>query len=222
MGNNINNLNPTKMKNTLTKTDKILLLSSIVCILLISTRIVYTGKITFIFLVWNLFLAGIPYLISRLIEIRNNTTKLQLVLATFFWLVFFPNAPYIITDFVHLTYNKTNLFWVDVSLIAIFSLTGLIYGISSLEIMFRKVKSITSQNIANLFYLTAIFLAGFGIYIGRILRWNSWDILSNPTKIINDLLHIFFNPIEQHQAWAISLGFSLMIYVSSKLIKTSY
>lgn len=210
------------MKKLLNKTDKLLLLSSILCIMLISLRVIYTERVTFIFLIWNLFLAGIPYLISRLIELKNNTSKLQLLTLTFTWLIFFPNAPYIITDFVHLSFNKTNMFWVDVSLISIFSITGLLYGITSLDIMYQQVKKHFSLKTANAFYLATIFLAGFGIYIGRILRWNSWDIIANPLKIVSDLFHIISSPIEQHQAWAISLGFSLMILVSSKLIKVKY
>jgi uncharacterized membrane protein len=207
------------MKITLTKTDKTLLICSLLCLLLISTRIVYTERITYIFLIWNLFLAGLPYLVSRLLEIKTKKTKLNIIRAIIFWLPFFPNSPYILTDFVHLTYNTSNLFWVDVSLLSIFSLTGLMFGIYSLRIMVLIIKKETNYKTSQLFFYSTIFLAGFGIYIGRVLRWNSWDIVSNPTKLIGDLANIMFNPIDNYQIWVVSLGFSLMILIASFLLK---
>jgi uncharacterized membrane protein len=105
-------------------------------------------------------------------------------------------------------------------LLTVFSITGLMYGISSLLILKEIYENKFNNLIGLTFTYSAIFLSGFGIFIGRILRWNSWDIVQHPFRIISDLSEIFFHPISNQKIWAISLSFSITVYVFYFLVNS--
>lgn len=203
----------------LNKTDKTLLQLTAICFAFITIRISYTQSIMFIFLVWNLFLAGIPYLISRLGQKATKLNKTKLIFLTLGWLVIFPNAPYIITDFVHLRMSSPTLFWFDLCLITIFSLTGLAYGMYSLTFIANLITKAFNKKISHAFVITTISLSGFGMYLGRVLRWNSWDIISNPFNLLKDVTNIIIHPIDNKEVFIISLAFSMLILSTYILFK---
>jgi uncharacterized membrane protein len=178
----------------------------------------------FIFLNWNLFLAFIPWAFTTLAIIKPKLQKSKLTIALIFlsWLLFFPNAPYILTDLFHLTHNSLMPIWFDLVLILSFAWTGLLFGFFSLlDIEFLLAKSIKRC------YLTAIsivilFVGGFGIYIGRYLRWNSWDIITNHSQLIYDIGDRFINPFSHPRTWGVTLLMGLLlnlIYISFKLVR---
>jgi uncharacterized membrane protein len=37
-----------------------------------------------------------------------------------------------------------------------------------------------------MFVLAVAFLSGFGVYLGRFERWNTWDVLVNPFSLLGD------------------------------------
>ena len=86
-----------------------LILFSVVTYLL---RVQLTQSFFFGFLLWNLFLAVIPYTISEVLKIKP-LKKATITLSLLIWLLFLPNAPYLITDFIHLHYLKSTLIWYD-------------------------------------------------------------------------------------------------------------
>ena len=102
--------------------------------LLLYCRILKTGSFFYSFLVWNLFLACIPYLITCILQL----TKIR---ATIFWcsfivwVLFLPNAPYLLTDFKHLKHHLSTVTWYDILLIASFALNGLLIGTKSFLMM---------------------------------------------------------------------------------------
>ena len=70
---------------------------------LIVLRVMVTKQIGFLFLVWNLFLAFIPFFISSWLYLfKHRFSKITMLPFVALWLLFFPNAPYIITDIIHL------------------------------------------------------------------------------------------------------------------------
>lgn len=171
---------------------------------------------TFLFLVWNLFLAWMPYWIALLLEPmskRMNSSFISgfLLLA---WLLFFPNAPYIITDLLHLRVRHPIPHWYDLMLIASFAWTGLLLGYLSLYEVQQFVEKRKGKLIAWIGSTAAIFLCGLGIYLGRYLRWNSWDIIHDPFSIISDALQSIFVPANQSGEGIIwvSAGFLLLGY----------
>ncbi len=152
--------------------------------------IVSSRGYTFIFLIWNLFLAWIPYWIAISIKgifkkTNSKTIALGMVLS---WLVFFPNAPYILTDLLHLHHRSPIPFWYDMMLIVSFAWTGLMLGLISLHEVRIFIMKLYSEKLSWLFTFGATLLCGFGIYLGRCLRWNTWDIISNPGSLFQDIL----------------------------------
>jgi uncharacterized membrane protein len=103
------------------------------------------------------------------------------------WLLFFPNAPYICTDLIHLTTRFYGHFWVDLVLILMCAFTGLVLGFLSLYLMQSIVAGIYGRIASWVFTAAAIGLGSFGIFLGRFLRFNSWDVVVNPTKLYRDV-----------------------------------
>jgi uncharacterized membrane protein len=201
----------------------LLLLLSLFSFSLTAFRIFYTGSLEFISLNWNLFLAFIPWLLSSIIilgKLQNNKILLILLLMT--WILFFPNSPYILTDLFHLGINAYAPIWFDLVLILSFALTGLLFGFISLMDIEKILSEYFSKGKVIFLTIVFLFLGGFGVYIGRYLRWNSWDVISSPVSLFSDILHRFSNPIAHPKTWALTilLGILLnLLYFSFRFIK---
>jgi uncharacterized membrane protein len=174
---------------------------------------VYTGELRFAFLVWNLFLAFVPYLFS-VFAMKFKDSKLKYWGLFFTWMLFFPNAPYILTDFVHLQYSTDATFFIDLVLIGFYSVIGLFLAALSLQHIFESLKHQFSPAGSWLIVLSVIVLSGIGIYLGRFIRWNSWDILHAPHLILEDIWVMFRHPKEHLFAWKFSLGITIPIFAS--------
>ncbi|MCF7560440.1 DUF1361 domain-containing protein [Sabulilitoribacter multivorans] len=145
----------------------------------------------------------------------------KLTLAFWFcvWLLFLPNAPYIITDLLHLKISTNDLLWLDILVINAFALTGLLVFFLSLFDMKTLLNKIMSANRICYFTTFIIFLCGFGVYLGRFLRYNSWEIVSNPTHLSKDVINIIFNPFTHKDAWLFTLLFGAFLYVGFIVFK---
>ncbi len=178
----------------------------------------YRGAPTFLFLVWNLFLAWIPYWIALSIDGVFEKTKSKILSVTLLglWLLFFPNAPYIITDLLHLKSRFPVPHWYDMMLIFSFAWTGLALGLLSLYEVQLFLEKHFKANWAWLFSTTSIALAGFGIFIGRFQRWNSWDVFTQPKEFGYAMARTVSNPAADGNAIDIALvisGFMLIGYL---------
>jgi len=142
------------------------------------------------FLIWNLFLAGIPYAISQLTKRSSwfkNATVLLIGILTI-WLLLLPNAPYIITDLIHLNHINSNLIWFDALLIFLFAANGLLLAILSMVDVYVIIKEKWNTIVASFCIVFISFLTGFGIYLGRYLRWNSWELFTQPNNLFQDII----------------------------------
>lgn len=154
------------------------------------------GIPTFFFLIWNLFLAWIPYWISLTLSgikdgrFRRLRTGLTLIL----WLLFFPNAPYILTDLLHFRAVSGLPLWYDLMLLVSFAFTGLMLGWLSLAEVQDFLKTRYSRNFARMLTFCALVLCSYGIYLGRYQRWNSWDIVTNPVALFQDMFSVLAQP----------------------------
>ncbi|MBN2116236.1 MAG: DUF1361 domain-containing protein [Anaerolineales bacterium] len=162
--------------------------ASIFSIVIWRVRLEYSGIIRYRFLIWNLFLAWIPFLISYVtytMTIRRKWIYIVIPIAAFFWLIFFPNAPYILTDFQHLAnkWQQDMPVWYDVMMLVWFAFTGLLLGMVSLFLMQEIIRREFGRWTGWAFVALVTGLSSAGVYMGRFLRWNSWDILRNPTGI---------------------------------------
>lgn len=192
----------------LTKTQNAIGLLVIFCIVLQLIRVQYTQSLFFSFLLWNLFLAFIPYGISEWIKKKQPQKKVFLFLLVV-WLLFLPNSPYIITDFVHLHHSKSTMLWYDLFLIFCFANTGLILAIVSMNDMYTMIQQQWTAKIANKSMIVITFLCGFGIYLGRFLRFNSWDLVTHPFSIIKQS----FTSLTNSTAWFITVGFASLLWL---------
>jgi uncharacterized membrane protein len=206
-----------------TDAEQILILCSLFSVGLMTFRIVYTGHLLFTFLVWNLFLAYVPYAISKQMSSACISNKWKFFLYAFVWLLFIPNAFYIITDLFHLDMNEDVPLWYDLALLLSFAWGGLLCGILSVRQMEKLFEKNFNKKFDLLFILPVMTLNGFGVYIGRYLRFNSWDVLTSPFQLINDIVYLFIHPIRNRFDWSMIVCYTtllmLIYYTIKKLAK---
>lgn len=180
------------MKNRIT----FLALSSFFGILLLGYRIVESDSLKYIFLAWNLVLAWIPLAAALLLREYAPASRFRwphlLLLAG--WLLFLPNAPYIITDLLHLKPRAPIPFWFDASLTAVFAWNGLLAGLFSARMVHDFLENILGAFRSTLLIILAFALSGFGVYLGRVERWNSWDLITDPFGLLTSVFHLMTHP----------------------------
>lgn len=167
-------------------------------------------------LVWNLALAWIPYLFSILAAALYRLFPRHwwlLILPGGLWLIFFPNAAYIITDFLHLEERAYVPLWYDILLVVTYAWTGVFLAVASLKTMQSLVKSYLGWIASWIFVGITMALSGLGIYLGRFERWNSWDLLLHPEKILRDIAIRFANPFDNLRFFGFTFLFTAFLLV---------
>lgn len=207
------------LKNTLTPFHWILIYG----FSLLFLRIIITGELYFIFLVWNLFLAAVPFWISKMIKKYTSNAGIGTVLLFAVWLLFLPNTFYVVTDLMHLQNSSGAFLILDVLLILSFALICLHLGFASLQKMNEIITDRLYLRNLNFFNYSILVLCSFGIYLGRFLRYNSWNIINNPKNLFLDCFNFLKYPMENKEVWIFTLGFGLfLISLHSLFDKTSY
>lgn len=192
-------------------------LSSSLAVALFAGRVYRSHSATYVFLLWNLFLAWIPYLSSLWaghLHWRYPRLWWVLVIPGLLWLAFFPNAPYIITDFWHLQERAPIPLWYDLGMLSVFALTGLFLAVFSLRTMQGLVKEYLGAIASWLFVVVVLGLGGLGVYLGRFLRWNSWDLLLNPGGVLADIAIRVADPPSHPRTFCVTLLFAAILFVS--------
>lgn len=187
---------------------------TVLCIGLYLIQAVRSGTGRDWYLLWNLFLAWVPLLFvagwAQLIH-KRNWSDWRAVLLLGLWLIFLPNSFYIVTDFIHLyDPHHTDLITAAVMYTG-FAVTGLVLGLISLGMVHRELLRRVAARIAALIIGGVILLSSFAIYLGRDLRWNSWDVVFNPAGILFDVSDRFVNPGSHPQAAIVTLVFFVLI-----------
>lgn len=193
--------------------------ATVFSVLIWRVRAEYSGSGRYAFLIWNLFLAWIPFIIAYFTYTITRKQRLLYVVipvAAFFWLIFFPNAPYILTDFQHLAIASPELpVWYDVIMLIWFAFTGLLLGIVALFLMQEIMRREFGRWAGWAFVAVVVGLSSVGIYVGRFLRWNSWDIFSNPTGMARYTLQSAQDPSLQSIGFISLFGaFFLFLYIT--------
>ena len=189
---------------------------------LIAVRILITGQLQFAFLLWNLFLAAIPFGLSAALALAARPAGARLLLPVgAAWLLFFPNAPYLVTDLFHLVPRPGVPYWYDLALIMSCAWNGLMLAFASLLDMHTLVRQRLGGGAGWLFVTLALGLSAFGVYLGRYLRYNSWDILSNPFTLFYDIVQRLLHPFHNWQTWGVTVvfwAFLLIAYATVRLL----
>lgn len=191
-----------------------LLVISSTSLILIAIRLFLAAPSrAYAFLVWNLFLAWIPYVIGLLLLSyhRHITSRWALSAIVLLWILFFPNAPYIATDFFHFDQKPHIPVWFDLIMLFSFAWSGLLLGLLSLRDVQTVIVQKTNHFIGWFFVVMAILFGAVGVYMGRYLRWNSWDVFIDPFELANDLVIRFMYPSQDWRAWGLTTAFSFFL-----------
>ncbi len=192
--------------------------ATLMAVVLVRLRFIGTDSLRYAFLVWNLFLAWIPFIVAYIIYTLPLSRRALLAIAplsALLWLVFFPNAPYILTDFQHLSAPSDGFpVWYDVLLLMWAAFTGLFLGMVSLFLMQEIVRREFGSWFGWGFVLVVTGLTSMGVYMGRFLRWNSWDILGNFGDMAQFTLYYILHPTSRSLVFAgVFVPFFLFVYL---------
>ncbi|MBX3207753.1 MAG: DUF1361 domain-containing protein [Labilithrix sp.] len=185
--------------------------SSALAVALLAARIAWTREAVYGFLLWNLLLAWVPYACAvalRTLHQRGARPALLLPLLLV-WLGFLPNAPYLVTDFIHLRWRDGAPLWFDAAMLASYAWAGVGLGAASLRICARIVRARRGPWTAAAFVALSGLATGFGIYLGRFVRLNTWDLATRPLTVLEQSLSPLVHPLEQPRAWVVTLTFGL-------------
>jgi len=198
-----------------------LVFASATACFLLGARVLLSGSWRQLYLPWNLFLAWLPFLFAwqaMRADADLQASRWRFRALALAWLLLFPNAPYILTDLLHLPANSHHRFWGDLVLILLFALTGLVLGFLSLYLMQTVVARRFGWVKGWLFAVAASGLSGFGICIGRFLRWNSWDVVFNPIDLLADLARRMSDLPESARMLKLTVLFATLLFVAYMLL----
>jgi uncharacterized membrane protein len=186
-----------------------ILLQALLCLLLLAGRVAWSKEYGYIFMIWNLILGLIPLYTSRILYRAYPKPSITSFIPFIVTVLFLPNAPYVITDLIHLHPHDNIPLWYDSLLLFTFAMTGLSWGLYCVRYI-HKWLALWMPTKMVWISLTLIQLAsGFGIFLGRVHRLNSWNIINRPYKLIELILHSF----TQKECLFMSLSFGTMLMI---------
>lgn len=190
------------------------ILSASACGMFVVRALVF-HSLNYAYLIWNLFLAWLPLIFAWLLAQRVQKKpwiSWKGLGLTFLWLGFLPNSFYIATDFIHLQEATQRTLLFDVVLLLLFTLAGFVMGFLSVYLVHRLLLRRINNNSAHRVIGGVFLICSFAIYLGRFLRWNTWDVLANPAGLIFDVTDRFVNPVAHEQTfWVTVLLFVLLV-----------
>ncbi|NTX02547.1 DUF1361 domain-containing protein [Myxococcus sp. CA040A] len=192
-------------------------LCTVLAACLLAIRLDWSERASFAFLAWNLFLAWAPYtlaLVARVLMVRGHGRGWVLAPLAAGWLALFPNAPYLLTDFIHLHQRPVVPLWFDAALLALFAATGWMLGLLSLEIWKQWLEERWGRFGAWAFVGVTSLLCGYGIYLGRVERWNSWHVLTDPGSLFASIGAHLREPLAFPYLTGLTVTFSLLLPLS--------
>lgn len=187
-------------------------------------RVVFFGKFSFIYLLWNIFLAFVPFLISSLLLYFKQDGKLKnwlFIIVGIIWVLFLPNAPYIVTDLIHIGVVRSVPVLYDSVLLFTSAWAGLLLGMHSIFHIEKILLSLYSKKNTSVIILIILALTSFGMYLGRFFRFNSWDIFVNPLSSSDKFIKNLSSSSYHIDALIYVLLFFLFICVSYYSWKSS-
>ncbi|SNR33427.1 Uncharacterized membrane protein [Hymenobacter mucosus] len=189
-------------------------------VVLITFRVFLTHQITFVFLLWNLFLALIPFGLSTMLGLSAGRLKARVLLPVgAVWLLFFPNAPYILTDLFHLEPRAAVPYWYDLALILTCAWNGVMLAYASLSDMHALVARRLGWWSGWAFATVALVLSSFGIFLGRYLRFNSWDVVTNPLALFYDIISCILHPRAHLDAWGVTVLYGVFLLLGYATVR---
>lgn len=189
---------------------------SLIAVLLVFCRLILPNHRSLGFLIYNLFLAFIPLIISTYIRFyaSKRSTKISNFICGIIWLIFYPNAPYILTDGLHVIGPSSTYFVIDVVIWIYILLIAFWIALLSLDdIETTLLKQFKHRLIVHGMVAFIILISAYGIYLGRDLRLNSWDIVLRPYSLIELIYQSFTNMTPGFFNWNAVIFYSIIIYL---------
>jgi uncharacterized membrane protein len=181
-------------------------------------RMLITQSTLFIFMATNLTLAwisfGLAHVLTRFRSQLSGGQRIWFAILLVAWLGFLPNSFYIITDFIHVRPRGDINQLYDVLMMTSFAFNGFIAGLASMFVVHKLLIRRFGSLLAARFIAVSAFASGFAIYLGRYLRWNTWDVVVNPFGLLFDVSDRLVNPGDHPQAFVTTITFALFIGVS--------
>jgi len=184
------------------------------CIAFFAYRLIITGTWRYSFVIGNLVLAWLGLIAGWLLARRvakQAWMSWRSIGLTILWLVFLPNTWYVLTDFLHVkpTGEVSEIY--DIVLIGTLVINGFILGFTSLYLVHHQIRRRVSEQKSDLIIAGVILLSSFAIYLGRNLRWNSWDVLTNPSGVIVSVSDRIVDPLGHPRALNITGLFFVLL-----------
>lgn len=201
------------------KTTRLLFYASVVAIALNLASLDLWGTASLLYLIWNIFLAWIPYVISFYF-IRKDLPVKRFIPFFILWLLFFPNAPYLVTDVFHLSGRISPALWYDGILFFFFGWIGLLLGTLSLFQIHQYIKAHLSHKLTEIIIFLICLISSFGIYLGRFERWNSWDIFTSPLELAKHSFYLSANFMHTGAPFLFVTVFTIFMYTVYKVTYT--
>lgn len=180
-------------------------------------RVFLFGNTAFLYILWNILLAFIPFFISSILLLRTNKENIIkpfFIIGFILWFIFLPNAPYVITDFIHLGRIHSVPVMYDIFLLFASAWVSLLMGLYSLLHMEKILLLKFSKKVANIIIVIIIFFTSFGVYLGRYFRFNSWDLFTSHRSLVSTIWDIFAQSNNYINVYSYTILFFFFIYIS--------
>jgi uncharacterized membrane protein len=189
---------------------------SLFVVAMIVFRVLYAQSSEHTAIAWNLLLAWIPLALALLVydRARSGVLSPALAAAGVLWLLFLPNAPYIVTDLKHVGRGGPVPVLYDVMLLSAAAWTGLLLGLTSLYLMHSVARRLVGAGTAWALVTGALALSSFGVYLGRVQRWNSWDVFVRPGPLLNEIAVGVVHPLSHPRPIAVTILFTSFLLAS--------
>jgi uncharacterized membrane protein len=176
---------------------------------------VWSGQsLRFSFLPWNLALAWLPVVFAAWFRHRLHSKRFLSpgnLLLVALWLLFLPNSFYIVSDLIHLYESGEVSMLYDATLFFSFIFNGYVAGFLSTYIIHAQLLKRLSERMAHVIIAVVFLVCGFAIYLGRYMRWNTWDVLAHPFGVIFDASERVINPVAHPEAALTTLTFFALL-----------
>jgi uncharacterized membrane protein len=189
---------------------------SLFVIAMIVFRILYTHTPEHGAIAWNLLLAWIPFALALVVyeRARTGASNWSIAALATLWLLFLPNAPYLVTDLKHVGSGGGVPVLYDVVLLSAAAWTGLLLGLTSLFLMHALARRFIGGVNAWAVVVAVLALSSFGIYLGRVQRWNSWDVFVRPGSLFGEIAGGLLDPLSHPRPIAVTVIFTAFLLAS--------
>lgn len=173
-------------------------------------RMLIADDARYMWMNWNLFLGLLPIIFAWLFTVARN--KILRGLWFVIWLLFLPNAIYKVTDFIHIqTSTNLDLLWYDGMMLFAYALAGVMVSAYTTIAIVRVISDKRPQRLV--WYGLISILSAFGIYLGRYIRWNTWDIVTRPLDLFANIFEVLGTQINQPVFYLTMIFFTLLSFI---------